>query len=163
MAQPNISPDTLKTHLRPSNNKMFDLPPIMTQSSLYFCSTWRKYFRNLWSKIDRNKSVLKNWHISSLRYDQIALALQRLKEEEVQNLEEKEQIIIRDGDHFSLLCNNKRSTKRRNRRRKDSGPQHQRRQGRLCFLFSMSFNCPFFFILTYPRTWASPQNLKHWK
>ena len=37
------------------------------------------------------------------RYAQLALALQRIEEEEVQNLEKKEQMIIRDGEFATMM------------------------------------------------------------
>ena len=45
----------------------------------------------------------KKWYIRSPRNAQLALALQRLEEDEVQNLEEKEQIIMRDGKLTTIM------------------------------------------------------------
>ena len=37
------------------------------------------------------------------RDTQLALALQRLEEDEVQNMEKKEQMIMRDGDFYTMI------------------------------------------------------------
>ena len=60
-------------------------------------------------------------------------------------------------ESLPLWYNRKRSTKRRNQWRNNSGTCHQRQQGRLCFSFSVSFPCAIFFSIPYPRTWASPK------
>ena len=73
------------------------------QSSLHCCSTRRTTFRNRRLKIDRKKSVPIKWYISSPRDAQLALALQQLEKDEVQNLEAKEQMIMRDGELVTIM------------------------------------------------------------
>ena len=51
----------------------------------------------------QKKSVPNKWYISYPRDAQLALALQRLEEDEVQNLEEKEQMIVRDGKLATIM------------------------------------------------------------
>ena len=75
------------------------------------------------SKIDCNKSVPKKWQIISLqewyaviaifsppeykasisRHTHLALAMQWLEEDEMQNLEKKEKMIMRDGDFSTMI------------------------------------------------------------
>ena len=66
-------------------------------------------------------------------------------------------ILLRGMASLQLWCNSKRRTKHRNWWRNNSGPWHQHRQGRIWFLFSVSFTCTIFFSLPYPRTPALPQ------
>ena len=49
------------------------------------------------------KSVPIKWYISSPRDAQLALALQQLEKDEVQNLEAKEQMIMRDGELVTIM------------------------------------------------------------
>ena len=103
--------------------KVFDLPPIITQSSPYFYRTRRTTFQKWRSKIIWRRRNIWSWGMARL----------------------------------PLLCNSKRRTNLINRWRKNIGPWHKLRQGRLCSSFGVSFPCTIFFSISYPRTWASPQ------
>ena len=87
----------------------------------------------------------------------LALVLQILEEVKVHNLEEKEQMIMRYGK-LATMIQQQEEEKAQKLMKKNSRPWHQRRQGRLCFSFSVSFTCTIFFGLTYPSKCASPQN-----
>ena len=120
------------------------------------CSTRRTNFRNWRSKID-HKNIFRTNVRSALpeilSSPWLCRDLRRMR----CRIWRRRNIWSQGITSLPLLCISKRRTKRRNWRRKNSGPRHQRRQGSICFSFSMSFSCTFFFSLPHPRTWPLPQ------
>ena len=124
--------------------------------SLHCWSTRRTHFWNWQSKIYCNKSVPKNGRSAlpemlSSPWRCINLKRTRYRIWRIRN---RWSWVMAS---FTILCNSKRRKKCRNEWKNNSGPWHKCRQGRLCFLFSVSFSCTLFFSPPYPIIWASPQ------
>ena len=84
--------------------------------------------------------------------------MQQLEEDEVQNIDRKENMIIRDDEFATMMQQQEEDEAQKSMEKKIGHDINiQRQQGRLCLLLSMSFPCTILFSLPYPRTWASPQ------
>ena len=103
MAQSNISPNSENTHIRPSTNKGF-WPATNNDAILTALLQHEEYnFSKLTVENRSQKIRSKKWYTSSPRDDQLALALHRLEEDEVQNMDEKEQTIMRDDELTTIM------------------------------------------------------------
>ena len=103
MEQPDISPENENTHLRPPINKGF-LPA--TDNDAIFAALSKHKQDNFSTLTAENR--LQQIHSEKLwirypKYYQLALDMQRIEEDKVQNLEEKEQMIMRDDKHSTMM------------------------------------------------------------
>ena len=96
------------------------------------------------------------------RDDKLSLALQQIEEEEVQNLENKEQMIMRDGE-FATMMQHQEEGEVQKSMEKEKQFMTSTPTGKDLLLLSMSFHCTIFFSIPHPRTWASPQKEQPWK
>ena len=89
---------------------------------------------------------------------QPALALQRLEEDEVQNMEEKEHMITRDGE-LAAMMQHQDEDKAHKWTEKEQRAYHDINANKEGFdsRSACPFLAPFSSVVHTPRTWASPQ------
>ena len=101
-------------------------------------------------------SIPPEYNTGISRDAQIALTLQRLEEDNMQNMEKKEQMIMRDGE-FSTMVQQQEEDEAQKSMDKEQQDMTSTPTGNSLLIVQGFLSLHRFFSLTYPRTWSSPQ------